>query len=479
MLRFLSLFLIFGLVLPPLPAMADSGQFPPGFTESVIVDPVSLLPVQLISGGRADAPTVVLIHGLGVKASTDWLPVLPALVKHYRVLIVDLPGFGRSDLPDAQLAPKKYADLVHWIIGQQGPEPVYVIGHSLGAAVALRHSHDYPQQVRRLLLIDAAGILQTTVFARHLARVPDQVEGPRVLRRLVKSGSRILNHFSGHIQDLTADHANTLSSMAGSDRARGMLYKDKSNINAALGLVNEDFSPIVRQVGVPVWILWGERDAVAPVRTGVALRALLPRSQLEILAGIGHVPMSEAPYQSAQWMLAALQGPLPRPAAVEQGASQGDGACKNKGDAVFRGRWRTIRLEHCANVRIEDARLDQLVAIHSTVTLDNVSIESAATALEATDASITATGLRIVAPRAMRLDHSRLDLAALQVSAREFGDDRDDSLVFFSLGYWCDGALEWRLHDVLKPRQGPLDPQLRKLRDGRCAAPAPTHTIEG
>ncbi len=116
-----------------------------------------------------------------------------------------------------------------------------------------------------------------------------------------------------------------------------------------------------------------------------------------------------------------------------------------------------------------------------------MSIESAATALEATDASITATGLRIAAPRAMRLDHSRLDLAALQVSAREFGDDRDDSLVFFSLGYWCDGADEWRLHDVLKPRKGALDPQLRKLRGvlrtdapaERCPLPAPINSLLG
>lgn len=477
--RLLPLILIAALALPAPIAMANSTPFAPGFTESVIIDPVSFMPVQVITGGKPGAPLVVLVHGLGTQASKDWLPVLPALALQYRVLIVDLPGFGRSDRPDAVLSPKKYADLLHWLVQQHADGPVYVIGHSLGAAVALRHSHDYPQQVRRLLLIDAAGILQTTVFARYLARVPDQVEGPRLLRRLVKSGSRILNHFSGHIQDLTADHADTLATLAGSDRARGMLYKDSSNINAALGLVNEDFSPIVRAIAPPVWMLWGEQDAVAPLRTAHALRALLPRSQLDVLPKVGHVPMLDAPYQTAQWMLASLQGPPPPAIATEHGAAQGDGACKDQNNMVFRGRWRTIRLEHCANVRIENAVLEQLVAIRSTVTIENVSIASAATALEATDASIVATGLRINAPRAMRLDHSRLDLAALQVSSREFGDERDGSLVFSSLGYWCDGVDEWRLHDVWKPREGKLDQQFRKLRAGHCAPSVPHLSTTG
>jgi pimeloyl-ACP methyl ester carboxylesterase len=472
--RFIARFLALGLALCAPLALADTLPFPPGFSASVVIDPVSFLPVQLISGGKAGAPTVVLIHGLGAQASQDWLPVLPALARQYRVLILDLPGFGRSDLPDAALSPQRYADLVHWLIAQHTSEPVAVIGHSLGGAVALRHSYAYPQQVRRLLLIDAAGILQTTVFARYLSRVPEQVEGPRLLRRLVNSGGRILNHFSGHIQDLSADHANMLAALAGSDRARGMLYKDSSNINAALGLVNEDFSPVVRGIAVPVWMLWGERDAVAPLRTGQALRALLPRSQLDILPEVGHVPMKDAPLQTVQWMLAALEGAPPRDAGGAPGASQGDGACRKQANTVFRGRWRSIRLVDCTNVRIEDAQLEQLVVIHSTVTMDKVGIESNATALEATDASITATGLRISGARAMRLDHSRLDLAAAQITAREFGDERDDSLIFFSLSYWCDGADEWRLHNVWKPRAGKLDPQFRKQRGGTCAAATTT-----
>lgn len=309
--------------------------------------------------------------------------------------------------------------------------------------------------------------------------VPDQVKAPKALLRLVERGSRALNRVSGRLQDMTAGSAGTLAALANSDRARGLLYRDNSNVNAALGLVNEDFSPFIREVRVPVWILWGEHDPVAPLRTGRALRWLLPKAQLHILAGVGHVPMSEETGMTVDWLLCSLKKPVsgPEPAALQ--TSQGDAVCKDQSNLAYRGQWRSIRLENCTNVRIENATLGQLVALDSSITLDNVTIKTSGTALEAARSSITATGLRMVARRAFSLDGSRLDLAAVRISARDLGDDKNDSLLYFSLGYWCDRVDEWRLHDVWKPRSGQLDPQLRKARQGACAAaPLSSHSIK-
>lgn len=470
MIRLLRFCFLIGSLSAATCARPDEANFPPGFAESRLTDPGSGLQVQAIAGGKAGAPTVVLIHGLGPSASKDWLPVLPRLAEHYQVLLFDLPGFGKSERPDAVLSPKRYADLVHWLIARHTGEPVFVVGHSLGAAIALRHSADYQEQVRRLLLIDAAGILQTAVFTRHLSKVPGPASKLPVLRRLVEGGSRMLNHVSGHVQDLSAGKASSLTAMAGSDQARGLLYKDSSTINAVLGLANEDFGPAIRKLRAPVWMLWGEQDPVTPVRTGQALRWLLPQARLDILPEVGHVPMHDASYQTGEWLLASLQGPLPQAAPREEGASQGDGVCKDQKNRVFRGVWRSIRLEHCANAKIESATLEQLVAIHSSVALDDVTIRSPGTALEAKDASISATGLRIIAARVWNLDHSRLDLAAVQLQARELGEDRNGSLLYLSLGHWCDGADEWRLHGVWKPRAGRLESQFRTAYAGGCTA---------
>lgn len=449
-------------------AAAEVLPFPPGFTESAVTDPASGMQVQLIKGGKPGAPLVVLIHGLGQQASRDWIPVLPALARQYQVLMFDLPGFGRSGRPDVALSPGKYADLVAWLILKHADQPVFVVGHSLGAAIALRHSHDYPAQVRRLLLIDAAGILQTTVFARHLSKLPDGEAAPSVLRGVFAGGSRVINHFTRQLQDLTAGKASVLAALAGSDQARSLLYKDSGTINAALGLVNEDFSPLVRKVEVPVWMLWGARDPVAPVRTGLALDWLLPLAELDVLPGVGHVPMAEATDKTVDWLLASLQGPLSHEGPPALGASQGDAVCMDRKDMIYRGHWRSIRLKRCARVRIEDATIGELVAERSTVDLVNVEIASSGTALEAASSTITATGLRISAPRAWNLNNSRLDLAAFQLMAVDLGQDRNGSLLFLSLGHWCDGVDEWRLHDVWRTRKGSLGAQLRKTREGGC-----------
>jgi pimeloyl-ACP methyl ester carboxylesterase len=451
-------------------AQAESVVFAPGFTESRITDPETGLHVQMASGGKAGAPTVVLVHGLGQRASRDWLPVVQVLAEHYQVIVFDLPGFGRSGRVNTALSPKRQADFLHWLIKQHTNDPVIVVGHSLGAAIALRHSHDYPEQVARLLLIDAAGLLETTVFSRHLMRVDDNAGAPYGLQGLSSNGIRFINHVSGKFQDLMASRARALSAMVRSDTARGLLYRDSSSVNAALALVNEDFSPFVRGIRVPVWMLWGENDPVAPVRTGIALRWLLPQSQLQILTGVGHVPMSAATAETGAWLLKSMQEPLPAPGESTEELSQGDGICKNQKNQVFRGKWRSIRLERCTDARIENATMEQLVALDSSVTIENSSIHAQGTALEASKTNIEATGLRIVAPRAWSLDNSRLDLAAVHVSAADLGEEKNGSLLYLSLGHWCDGIDEWRLHDVWKTRKGALDKQFRKVRDGGCAS---------
>jgi len=62
-----------------------------------------------VRAGSKDAPLLLLVHGLGENGFTDWLPVMPMLARRYRVLAVDLPGFGYSSSPQAKFSPANYA----------------------------------------------------------------------------------------------------------------------------------------------------------------------------------------------------------------------------------------------------------------------------------------------------------------------------------------------------------------------------------
>jgi pimeloyl-ACP methyl ester carboxylesterase len=440
-----------------------------GFVESSVTDPSSGLPVHVKIRTKDGAPWLILIHGLGQNASRDWLPVLPLVSEHFQLLLFDLPGFGNSPAADTALTPEKYAALVHFLVSLTGTDTVSVAGHSLGGAIALRYAYDYPREVNRLLLINTAGILQSAVFAKHLSLVPSQVKQLPLLDPLVARGSGLINHVSGRLQDLLGVQAMSIQTLAGSDQARHLLYKDSGNINAALGLANADFSRVIGHIAVPVRLLWGAQDPIAPLRTGLAMQWWFPDAQLDILPGVGHVPMEEASQKTSEWLLNALQNTVAAPAPEQLGESQGDGNCKNQNNLVFRGKWRSVRLEHCANIRIENATLDSIVVIRSTVTLHNVKIQAKKIALEARKANITATGLFISGPQALDIDDSRLDLAAFRIMSARLGEQKEKSQFSLSLGLWCDGKNEWRLHGIWKPKNGRMDHQFGTPQDNSCA----------
>src|SRR5579872_4480736 len=124
--------------------------------------------------GAPAAPPLVLVHGLGELGVRDFYPLLPALTRGRLVILFDLPGFGRSGRANAEYTPDRYAAVLSRVIARYADGPVDVLGHSMGGAIALSHAANYPQQVRRLVVVDAAGILNhEALLAHHLRRATD------------------------------------------------------------------------------------------------------------------------------------------------------------------------------------------------------------------------------------------------------------------------------------------------------------------
>ena len=129
--------------------------------------------VYVVSVGPTRAPvepTLFLVHGLGTNGMRDWYTVLAPLAEHRRVVMFDLPGFGHSAQANVKYGPARYAAVLSRVIARYGPGPVDVIGHSMGGAISLFHAASYPEQVRRLIVVDAAGILHRDAWAAHHVR---------------------------------------------------------------------------------------------------------------------------------------------------------------------------------------------------------------------------------------------------------------------------------------------------------------------
>jgi pimeloyl-ACP methyl ester carboxylesterase len=139
---------------------------------------VSLGDVQLFYSDEGSGPTVLLVHGFACD-SNDWCHQIPALVEQYRVIAVDLRGFGASSAPASGYTVPGFAADLAALIAHLGAGPVVAAGHSMGGAVVVALAVEHPALVRAIVPVDAAyGMSEAT--APHLERILARMRGPDV-----------------------------------------------------------------------------------------------------------------------------------------------------------------------------------------------------------------------------------------------------------------------------------------------------------
>ncbi len=98
--------------------------------------------------------TVILVHGYTCDETT-WSEQVPALVKEYRVVTLDLPGHGKSDSPkDGKLSMDLFARAIEAVRAEVKANRVVLVGHSMGTPVILRYAHLYPQHISAMVFVD-------------------------------------------------------------------------------------------------------------------------------------------------------------------------------------------------------------------------------------------------------------------------------------------------------------------------------------
>jgi pimeloyl-ACP methyl ester carboxylesterase len=394
--------------------------------------------------GAPHAPVVLLIHGLGQNAHTDWSEAVDALAPSYQLITVDLPGFGASPPPLGAYSFVTLGEQLRQLVERLAPgRRVMVVGHSLGGAVALHFAHRHAALVDRLVLVDAAGILHKQVYSRHLAaQAVPQTGIPPVDDVLRRVGGR-LRDLSSFIFLGRGDSYDILPLLMANDGLRKALLGGVVQVDAAISLIEQDFSLAIREVAAPTTVIWGSDDRIAPPRTGRILAARMRQAQLHVLAGAGHTPMADQPAAFNRLLRQALEGPPPPisagffPAAGAANArSQGDVSCNSQIGPRYSGRIETLTLDNCRNVRIEGARIGRLVMSNSVAQLDDSRIDATTgVAIDARNSELIATTSRIQGRTAIRADNSWFDLAGVSLVASERGLDLRDaqSRAFFSV----------------------------------------------
>jgi pimeloyl-ACP methyl ester carboxylesterase len=409
-----------------------------------IEEPVFGGHMVVYEAGRGHPRSVLLVHGIGQGGARDWRETVAWLRQSFHVVAVDLPGFGASAKANALYSPTNYARVLNHVAGQYLRRPFVLVGHSMGAVVSLRYAATYAQDVERLVVINAPGILHRYSVTSHylaqlgMAFVPpwlDPVEG------LLDFARKLLVP----LERLRIEPQIVLASPQMRDSVLG---GDPAKI-AGLAAVSEDLSADLRVVRAETLVLWGGKDLLVPVRTGKVLASMLPRARLQLIERAGHTPMLEAPeaFRAAlapflERGLAGVSRVLPAPL-LRQGSEQ----CLRERHRVYEGDYDVLTIEGCRRTTIRNARVRELRIVDSIVTIEDSRIGGGETGLYASNSTVVATGVRVEGEVAITARASRLDLAAVELVGRRAAVTAPErSHVVFSFSRVHSPNLQGELH---------------------------------
>jgi 4,5:9,10-diseco-3-hydroxy-5,9,17-trioxoandrosta-1(10),2-diene-4-oate hydrolase len=250
------------------------------------------LRLRVLEAGRGDT-TLLLLHGYG-ESLLAWRLLLDRFTRHYRVVTLDLPGFGLSDKPDAGYDYPAYARWLGDFLLQQTRGPVVVVGHSMGGQIAAGLALDHPDRVVAAVLIDPAGAGINTLLTDT-----GGIASPAT-KWVVSAISYVLPvHDSAWLAE--PPDAREYEPSSDSNSAR----------SARRVLEQFDFAALKGRFGdlkQPVLLIWGEQDPTIPFSIGQQVAERLPCRRFVPLVTL-HRPHQSVPDTVAAEMEAFLRHP--------------------------------------------------------------------------------------------------------------------------------------------------------------------------
>jgi pimeloyl-ACP methyl ester carboxylesterase len=222
---------------------------------------------------------VVIIHGF-MCSCEDFRNIIKALSAYYKVIAVDLIGFGKSDKrEDLNYSKKNMADLIYKLMSNKGYKKYSVIGHSMGGGVALNLVHHHAESIKSLVLVDSVGY-------KNIRRPPI----PPVLIEIVfkqyylqKLFYRICIYNTSNFNAERFDKIYYLNCAIPSKTIYNFSRQDDSK--TAEGNM--------RNITLPTLILWGKYDRITPIQNAYYFNNDINGSKLIIFDKSGHMPYVE------------------------------------------------------------------------------------------------------------------------------------------------------------------------------------------
>ena len=242
----------------------------------------------------------ILLHGFG-GSSYSWRYLAPFFSRRYRVISIDLKGFGRSDKPlDDEYSLGDQCAIIKTFIMENDLKDVILGGHSFGGAVALMTFLDLqkekPNPIAKLIVIDSPSydqrisgfaLLRTPILNKMMLSIlPHELMVKFALRKSFHDDSKIskesIRIYASYLNHPGSHHA--------------LIETAKRNIpHNSNGIVSN-----LKDINVPLLLIWGEKDKIIPLSSGEKLSRIIPKSTFAVIPNCGHIPQEEYPQETIE-----------------------------------------------------------------------------------------------------------------------------------------------------------------------------------
>lgn len=246
-------------------------------------------------------PCLLLLHGTAA-ATHSWRDLAPILAPHFTLIAPDLPGQGfTTGLPQARVSLAGFSEALHALLKQLQVSPDLVLGHSAGAAIALRMALDGKIAPRAIFSLNGALLPLGDEHAAFFTRAARVMVGlPFVSKLCAWRASK---------QEVAAKLLRDTGSDIG---LRGVelytrLFSYPGHIRAALMMMAQwELRPLLRdlpRLAPALFLMVGGRDRAVPPMQARRIQAILPAARIITLEGLGHLVHEEAPQRVADALL--------------------------------------------------------------------------------------------------------------------------------------------------------------------------------
>lgn len=247
-------------------------------------------PTVSFEGGAAGGPPLLLLHGF-LTSSFTWRHVWGRLAGDHRLLALDLPGYGESQPVGEAPSIDDYARALDGVFEERGLSAATVVGTAMGGSIAAWFAYRYPHRVRRLVLMAAGGMGETSrnlwLFRLLATRRP---------------GGAICRHFPrglfAKLWRAAYDRAEVATDPVVDVYLRGLRASGDMQMRIGLRVrasYDETYAAAMRRILAPTLLVWGEDDRVVPLCYAERYLATIPRARLVVVPRCGDFPQEEQP----------------------------------------------------------------------------------------------------------------------------------------------------------------------------------------